>query len=95
MSTVLTSVDERQVGVSELQFMATGASNPAQNLQLIGVVAAARALNITPEGLRHRVRRGLGKLRPIGLLSDPSRYLFRKSDVLAEARSASPTTDSL
>ena len=49
---------------------------------LVGTFFAARCLGITPEGLRRRIANGQGALRPVGQLSDPPRWLFRRVDVL-------------
>ncbi len=63
------------------QFLAAGTSRPAEKLELVGVTYAARCLGVSPEGLRHRIRNNLGRLRPVGMTSDPERFLFRKQDV--------------
>ena len=54
---------------------------PVVQLQLVGVTYAARCLGISDECLRKRISKGISALRPVGQLSDPTRWIFRKVDV--------------
>jgi len=68
--------------MDERSFMAAPESQPTARFELVGVTFAAKCLGITDEGLRQRIKRGTGSLKPIGQLSEPHRWLFRKADVI-------------
>lgn len=57
--------------------------NSDPSTALVGTVFAARCLGMSPEGLRKRIANNQGSLRPVGQMSDPPRWLFRRIDVIA------------